>query len=155
MIRDARLKSLLEKLALAGRVGIDVRLAPDEGKELLAHVAELERRAAPAKVVDERHVFCPACNQVRGCAHLVAELEQLRAAPPAQPAGELAQAMARLPEERLQELERALGPCGETWSVGRARWMFAARDLLREVRAHRKAMKITPLHPPQGEPNGD
>lgn len=183
------------------------------------------------KVLDDRHVLCPVCRQVRGCSHLAAEIEGLRArvaqvlsdgeqnaaaiqaslkraegiiqdlreklgqsekdratseasekalrdglgliATMAAPGAlqrshdlgvvardcgaiarttleggtpscspELEEAMLPLPEARLSELEQLLAPFGETWSVDRVRWMTATRDLLREVRAHRRALKI-------------
>jgi multidrug resistance efflux pump len=57
--------------------------AADPTKKIraFANLREQIERAlsGPAKVLDDRHVLCPVCRQVRGCSHLAAELEHLRA----------------------------------------------------------------------------
>lgn len=54
-------------------------LSSEQVHQLVLEIGALQRRAGPGVLVDERHVFCPACNQVRGCIHLAAELRELRA----------------------------------------------------------------------------
>jgi AMMECR1 domain-containing protein len=71
---------MIATLMELARMKVSAMLDEKQVQELAKEIQLLEARAAPARVVDERHVLCPACNQVRGCVHLVAELEQLRAA---------------------------------------------------------------------------
>lgn len=54
-------------------------LSSEQVHQLVLEIGALQRKAGPAIVLDDRHVLCPACNQVRGCVHLAAELERLRA----------------------------------------------------------------------------
>jgi hypothetical protein len=70
---------VLESIRELARMKQGATLTPKQLSALMSHVEQLEQRLEPT-VLDERHVLCPACNQVRGCVHLVAELERLRAA---------------------------------------------------------------------------
>lgn len=94
------------------RLGQPATLGSAQVHQLVLEIGALQRRAGPAIVLDDRHVLCPACNQVRGCVHLAAELEQLRAKHALGPAAR-PEACPRCGAKPWTTFEGACTACGE------------------------------------------
>jgi hypothetical protein len=69
---------IFELVKECARLKTPAVLGIEQLEQLVTELMALERKAGPALVVDERHVLCPACNQVRGCVHLATEIQELR-----------------------------------------------------------------------------
>jgi len=78
--------AFLEGLTEALRLSVKPNLTGAQAVELVRYVEELELRMVDtlpriqAIGAPPRQVFCPACNQIRGCQHLADRLLRLEAA---------------------------------------------------------------------------